>query len=353
MESNNLIKAGVLTLILVIISIGSWEFYLRSKGNAIYYDDDEALWSDKRAKVYAPSDKATVLIGSSRNKFDLDIETWRAITGEDAIQLAFEGASPLPVLDDLANDPHFKSKLIIDVTEGLFFGLSRGPRGARVTAALDYYKKITPAQKFSFKVNHILESQFVFLDKDWFSLNSLIGKAKVPPRYGVYGGPDFPMDFNRVTFDRQCKMTPRFEADTNLQNRVKAIWAYGASRRGEPLTLFQQDSIISNVKKNTDKIKARGGQIVFVRTPSSGPFVEGEKKGFPRENYWNKLLSVTDCPGIHYEDYPATAHFQCPEFSHLKPSDAIIWTKNLIQILEAEKGWHFPNKQITAKNKNF
>ena len=178
MNASNFLKAGVLTLVLTITFLISWEYSLRSKGVTVAYDDGNELWADKREKIYKPADKATVLIGSSRNKFDLDIETWRTITGEDAVQLAFEGASPLPILEDLANDPKFKGKLLIDVTEGLFFGLSGGPRGYRVSSALDYYKKITPAQKFSFKVNHILESNFVFLDRDWFSLNSLLDKIK-------------------------------------------------------------------------------------------------------------------------------------------------------------------------------
>lgn len=347
MESKNLVKAGVLTLILVIISIGSWEFYLRSKGHSISYDDGDALWADKRAKIYESSDKATVLIGSSRNKFDIDIDTWESITGEKAIQLAFEGASPLPILHNLANDTKFRGKLLIDVTEGLFFGLS-SPRGVRVKSALDYNKDITPAQRFSFKVNHILESQLVLLDKEFFSLNSLLLNTKLPPRKGVYGAPEFPVDFNRVTFDRQSKMTSRFEGDTNLQNKVKAIWGYGAGRPRKPLSQIQQDSILTEIKKSVDKIKQRGGQIIFVRSPSSGPVLDGEKKGFPREQYWDRLLAFTGYPGIHFEDYPAIANFQCPEFSHLKPSDAIIYTKNIVQILE-EKGWSFPHKQLSAK----
>ena len=349
MESKNFVKAGILTLVLVVISIGSWEFYLRNKGVTIAYDDGKELWSDKRAKVYAPSDKATVFIGSSRNKYDLDIDTWRSLTGEDAIQLAFEGASPLPILDDLASDPKFKGKLIVDVTEGLFFGLA-SPNGSRVTDGIKYYKEQTPAQKFSFKVNHILESQLVFLDKDYFSLNALLEKSGIPPRPGVYGGLDFPMEFGRVTFDRQDKMTDRFVADTNLQNKVKSIWQdIGKMMSTMPRpTQGQIDSIFTTVKNDIDKIKARGGQILFVRTPSSGPFLMGEKMGFPREKYWNRLLTFTNCPGIHFEDYPALANFKCPEFSHLTPSDAIVFTKNIIKILEEEKEWRFPNKQIAA-----
>ena len=60
MESKNLVKAGILTLILVTISITSWEFYLRGKGIKVAYDDGKELWADKRAMVYEPADKATV-----------------------------------------------------------------------------------------------------------------------------------------------------------------------------------------------------------------------------------------------------------------------------------------------------
>ena len=71
--------------------------------------------------VYESKDKATVFIGSSRIKFDLDIPTWESLTGNHAIQLANVGSSPRPVMEDLANDPNFKGRLVVDVTEGLFF----------------------------------------------------------------------------------------------------------------------------------------------------------------------------------------------------------------------------------------
>jgi hypothetical protein len=360
MESKNLVKAGILTLILVIISICGWEMYLRNKGIKIAYDDGKELWADKRVMVYEPADKATVLIGSSRNKYDLDIETWKTLTGDHPIQLAMEGTSPLPVLDDLANDKNFKGKLLIDVTEILFFSTS--PRNtSEPKERIEYYQKRTPAQKASFFVNHALESQFVFLDKDYFSLNALLDGLPVPKRKDVFALPcGCPMDFGRITFDRQNVMTNKFLTDTNLQNQVKGLWDFYRNMNppvpppGPKLDSFlvsakaEQDSILAVVKADVDKIKARGGQIIFVRTPSSGPFLMGEKMGFPRERNWDRILAVTNCPGIYFEDYPAVAHFVCPEFSHLKQSDAIIWTKNLVEILK-EKGWSFPNKQLANK----
>jgi len=360
MENKNLVKAGILTLILVVVFFGGWEFYLRSKGINIAYDDGKELWADKRAMVYEPADKATVLIGSSRNKYDVDIETWKLLTGDHPIQLAMVGTSPLPVLDDLANDKNFKGKLLIDVTEILFFSTSP-PNIKDAKERVEYYHQRTPAQKASFIVNHALESQFVFLDKDYFSLNALLDELPVPKRKGVFALPwNCPMDFGRVTFDRQNLMTNKFLTDTFLQSRVKGLWVFYRDMAppipppGPKLVSFlasakaEQDSIIAVVKADVDKIKARGGQIIFVRTPSSGPFLMGEKMGYPREKYWDRILAITNCPGIHFEDYPATAHFVCPEFSHLKPADAIVWTKNLVEILK-EKGWSFPINQLASK----
>src|SRR5450631_4535057 len=121
MPLNTLSKPAILMLVLVLAVIGGWELYLRSKGEAISYDDGPPLWADKRAMVYEPSDKATVFIGSSRIKYDLDIPTWEKITGKHAIQLAIEGSSPVPVLVDLGNDKNFAGRLVVDVTEPLFF----------------------------------------------------------------------------------------------------------------------------------------------------------------------------------------------------------------------------------------
>src|ERR1700761_8323069 len=108
MQTNNTAKSAVLAVILAFVAIISWEFTLRHKGLKPDYDDNAELWANSRAMVYEPSNKATVFIGSSRIKYDLDIATWESITGTHAIQLAMVGSSPRPFLTDLANDPNFK-----------------------------------------------------------------------------------------------------------------------------------------------------------------------------------------------------------------------------------------------------
>lgn len=334
MVQNTLSKPAILMVFIVLAVIGGWEIYLRSKGTPISYDDSPALWSDKRSMVYEPAEKATVFIGSSRIKFDLDIDTWQKITGRHAVQLAIVGSSPLPVLKDLASDKNFKGRLVVDVTEPFFFSTAPGAT-ADPEGDIHYFKERTPAQKASFELNHVLESRLVFLDKQFLSLNAGLDKLHIPNRPGVFEFPLFPMGFGMVDFDRRSKMTDRFLADTILQRQVKNIWVFvlELGRKEPPPKVDPLPSILQSIKDATDKIKARGGEVVFLRTPSSGPFRAAELGGFPRSKYWDPLLAVTHCSGIHFDDYPAIAHFVCPEWSHLSSQDAIVFTKELIRIL--------------------
>ncbi len=343
MQKSQFIKAGLLAVVLSIIAALSWEIYLRHVGVDTSYDDNKALWAYTRAKVYEPKDQATVFIGSSRIKFDLNIPTWQEMTGNYAVQLACVGSSPAPVLRDLANDSNFKGKLVVDVTEEIFLTASsfedEGP-GKRV----EYFHKISPTQRASFQVDRVLESAFAFLDQDNYSFNAMLPLLHLPQRAGVFPDVIFPPEFDRTSLERQSYMTPKFLSDTSLQNRVKGIWAFFEKMNPDPpITGKKLDSVIQLIKTDVDKIQKRGGEVLFVRTPSSGQVWADEQKFYPRAVYWDKLLAATGCKGIYYKDYPAIADFECPESSHLSPGQAVVFTKNLIKILKEEKGWTFNN----------
>lgn len=342
MNEKSLLKSAILTLVIVVTVVLSFEIYLRNKGVVIDYDDGPPLWSNNRAMVYEPSDKAIVFIGSSRIKYDLDQATWNSLTQVHPIQLAIEGSCPRPVLEDLANDPNFKGKLIIDVTEGLFFSMAP-PNMKTANADVKYFHDRTPAQRASFEINKVLESQFVFLNKDYFSLNAQLDGLGIQNRLGVFEMPFFPRNFSMITFGRQHYMSDEFVANTAERNHVKANWVFFAkmAMSAPPTPPKVYDEIFKKVKESINKIKARGGEVVFVRTPSSGDYYKGESIGFPRDKFWDRLLKETDCTGIHFMDYPAMDHFDCPEFSHLKLSDARVFTKSFFNELSKQKGFTF------------
>lgn len=339
MDAKTLTKSAWLMLAIVALALISWELRLRKIGVTATYDGGDAMWANKRDMVYAPKDKSTVFIGSSRIRFDLDIQTWETITGNKAVQLACDGSNPIPILNDLANDTAFKGKLIIDVTEGLFFSLSPF-NNVDPEKFMKYYKDLTLAKRASFQINKVLESNLVFLDKEYFSLNAYLNEINLYKRGKVFVMPVWPWQFGRVLFSNQQFMNAEFLADTNLQRKVTDIWSMFAKMNTKPPVSGKPlDSILQVVKNAVNKIKVRGGEVLFIRTPSSGPYLIGEEMGFPREKYWDRLLAFTQCAGIHFQDYPLISQFQCPEWSHLAPTQAIVYTKELIRVLQEEKGW--------------
>jgi hypothetical protein len=340
MLHDNFKKAAYLTIIFTVSFIICWEWYWRSKGFIATYNDDVALWAVQRPNAYLPANEATVFIGSSRIKFDIDIPTWEAATGEKAVQLALVGTSPRKLLENFANDEKFKGKLLLDVTEGLFY--SRFPWSDKsAIEAIEYYKKYSPSQKATAFLNYGLESLFVFLEHRRFGMNELLNDVPLPGRKGVMVEPTFPKEFEWTTYDRQTYMAPKFLADTNLQRRQTNIWAMFGALDKTPS--FSGDSLVmifKELKTNIDKIKFRGGQVAFIRPPSSGPWLQTEMEVYPRKKYWGDMLTYTNTNGIHFKDYPETSNFICPEWSHLSLSDAAIYTKSVVKALET-KGWKF------------
>jgi hypothetical protein len=331
-----------------MIVIGCWEFYLRSIGVSNSYDDNEALWAYKRSQIYDEPEKSTFFIGSSRIKFDIDLKTWKEVTGEKPVQLALVGTSPQLTLKDLAEDKNFKGKLIVDGTEFILFSRDAGDR-ENAKKSIEYYKKRTPAQIAGFYIDYVLQHNLVFLESKIFSLNGILDQLPVAERKGVPVFKGFPIGFEPTTFDRQNVMSDDFIMDTNRQREVKNAWIkFGAVSSKPGIKGDSLQNIFNDLKNSIDKIKARGGQIIFLRPPSSGEAKAGEKLAYPRNIYWDALLAYTNTPGIYFEDYPEMSNFICPEWSHLSPKDAATFTKSLIKILE-QKGW-FLHKLTTALN---
>jgi hypothetical protein len=252
----------------------------------------------------------------------------------------------------LGNDPNFRGTLLIDVTEPLFFT----PTGAFPEKEADKrvaaYPNWSLSQQASFQINRVLEANFLFLDDLNLTLISLLNKLPISERPGTWGGPRFPYEFAVNDFDRQTRMTDAFVADTAIQNKVKRMWLeIGAHSpkgaiAGPPLV-----DILNQTRKSIDQIRARGGQVLFIRTPSDGPMYAIEKQLFPRALYWDRLLAYTQTPGIYFTDYPALTRFTCPEWSHLTPADAARFTHELIPIVEQKTGWSIQKNSLTPASK--
>ncbi len=333
MGKSNYKKAGLLSMFLVILLIAGLEFFLRIKKFPISFTDNESLWSSQRLKIYKPLNRSTIFLGSSRIKFDLDINTWDKLTGEEAIQLGIIGSSPRLILNDLSNDVNFCGKVVIDVTEIILFSMNQNNADMAAVNCLNYYKKWTPSQKINVAIKNRLKSNFVFLNNNLYSSGlKLLKKTKGALLLSI------------TKLNRQSYLL--YTPDKNLLDRELKSVLYQTQKENLNLSvsITKLDTILMSIKKDCDKIKSRGGQVIFIRTPSNGVILTREKIYFPREIYWDKLLMATNCKGIYFEDYTTMATLKCPDYSHLKPVDAVTYTRSLIKILE-QNGWAFPFMQ--------
>lgn len=326
-------KALLLAAALMIGLTGVWEFEARSHGYLISMVDTGGLWAIQRRRIEAEGKDAIVFTGSSRLLFDTDLSQWREASGRPTIQLAVVGTSPRVFMEDLANDPDFSGLLVVGVTPPLFFT----ERGGFFEGVIDYAEHESPSQWFGEKLAIQLEKRLVFLDRDNLPLFNLLKYQKLPVRAGV---PDPYWDIWKLEDteeDRQTWMWPRVWQDPVYQDKSRQSWvhlieAMAAQGGGGPPPTA--DEAIADVKASIEKIRAKGGEVVFVRAPSCCFFRDVENKGFPRDQYWDRLLAETDSVGVHFEDDPAMMGYTVPEWSHLKKSEAIDFTSHVIQILD-------------------
>jgi hypothetical protein len=143
-------------------------------------------------------------------------------------------------------------------------------------------------------------------------------------------------------FDRNTHMWSKVENDPAYRALARGIWIEHLSGPPPPTmdtpaklrkTIDQQ---IGRAVAAVAKLRARGVQVLFVRPPSTGPYLAFEDKVFPRATTWDVLLQRTGAPGIHFQDYPQLQGYEQPEWSHLSASEANRFSAALVPLVQRE-----------------
>lgn len=332
------LRLAAIALAITVALTAGWEAYWRSKGYIPELDDNSDLWVAQRERVVA-NPKGTVVIGASRALFDFDMGVYEQAFGERPIQLSTVGTNPLPYLEDLANDPAFSGTVIAGVVPALWF-VPGGPPVKTPTGNISRYEHWSLAQRSGFYLGLVLENHLAFMQQEDLTLNQLLLNLNIPNRPGAQVPPRLPPFFYHISRERQGGMNERAETDPVLQKTIQDRWIPLFTPPPFPpfFTQEQIHEIVEGFRQNTltraraaaEKIRAKGGNLVLVRFPSSGPLRAHEEKIAPRNLYWDALVEATGAPAIHFEDYPELKNFTCPEWSHLTRADRTEFTKRLI-----------------------
>jgi hypothetical protein len=326
----------VVVVLIVFASAAAWEMYVRSIGYVPTLNDSEDLWVQARRRVKPES---MVIVGESRPLFDLDLDELEKGLGKRPVQLALAGSCAYPVLADLANDDRFHGTIICSIVPGMFFA-PEGPLLETSEKALGRYRKQTLTQRASHHLGMLLEEHIAFLKQDDLTLGILLKQLPIPNRPNAQVPPAFPPDFQTVDRERRTRMIERCAQPGELQRKIQQIWLPLFTPPPPPTYVPKEvfmekmgkaiDARFRDTKKAVDKLRARGGKIVFVRFPNGGELKALEDRLNPRARDWERLLQDTKAPGIYYEDFPELSTFTCPEWSHLSAGDSVEFTKRLV-----------------------
>lgn len=327
---------GLLVLVLVVAAVAAWEWRMRSLGlRAGDLDDGASHWTVERRRIAAGDHDDVVIFGSSRILFDTDLDVWEGMTGRRPIQLALPGTSPRFMLQRFADDANFNGLVIVGVTPEIYFSefTSAFPEYLELN---DLWRDESPSKRFGHRIGLVLSRYFAFLD-DSYTPGKLIERLDIPDREGMRRPYLEVWKISESFEDRQYRMWPRLETDQRLLEHARKVWMGGRPR--PPATPEQIAKVCEETRLQIRKIRARGGEVVFVRPPSGGDVYKRELRNVPRHTTWDRLLQETGAFGIHFEDYPAMQGLEIPEWSHLSRASATRFTRAYVNVLTREMPW--------------
>ena len=320
------VRIGGFVFLTVALLLTGWEYLARTQIGlrAGDIDDSPQAWGEaRRAADHAP----VAIVGDSRILFDTDQARFQQLTGVRPAQVAHVGTNSRTLLEHFANDPNFHGLLLVGMADIIYFG--RPGIGLAATAVHNYDKNDKPSQLTGLWIDRWLQHYLAFMDSDY-------RLSRWAPRFdnGWRKGPDSPYDdvwkISEVFPGRQYFMWDRIETDPYLRAHARYAW-HGFKRPPIPRSLA--DRVIARTAEAVRRIRARGGDVIFIRPPSAPQLRVNEDKSIPRKLGWDRLLVGAKAQGIHADDLRQAQNLVLPEWSHLSRKCATVFTDAYVRAL--------------------
>jgi hypothetical protein len=319
MKSENLGKTWMLALLIAVAALGAWEGFWRAQGFRPSIEDDMRLWHLARSRV---SDQTQVVfLGSSRIQLGLHPDVFTDETGVVPVNLSIDGNPPYPVLQDLAHDPEFSGLVICSILPR-WLG-EKTSSDDRASKWVRKYDTRTPLSGLDARLSLLVQGSFAFRYPG-LGPEKLAKQAQKGDRPRPAYAPMRPDRFREARF--MPEDVPRMMA-----SRIKLERA--AMENAEQISSQEFQERIASLNAHVRKIRQRGGDVVFIRMPSSGAIRDMEAAAWPREKYWDVLAESVSARAIHFEDFDGLRHFQCADGSHLDVDQAREFTLQLLKLL--------------------
>jgi len=333
-------------LFLVMLFIGLMELRLAARGFRPTATDSEWSWIVQRERASELGDRALVLIGASRVLLDVDLDVLRRATGLEPVQLAIDGSSFVPVLEDLAGDASITGTVLIGYQDNVIASTDGESVAAGFIAAWQRHGRAHRVPTFSSMEATLTE----WLHRNVRSyadgarpITSLISRLVAPnptPQYllmmpdrswladySKVGMPGFYYGRVERTLGETIPVTHEMtyaDLDAEIRRRIDAMPTADAS-------LVDERS--RRVAAMARMIEARGGHVEVAAFPTGGLVREIDDKRYPRDKFLDRFAGIVGTKAISPADVPALAAFKCPDGSHIDRRDRAAFTAALADAL--------------------
>ncbi len=344
---------GVLGIFLATVIYFEW--HLRSLGWSPSVVDSRDLWVEQRKRASKLGGKALILVGASRMQLDIDMATLRDNTNLEPIQLAIDGTSYIPVLEELAEDPTITGTIFVSVNA---YNMRKGIPKDTSVQWVKYYKAIQskgiePYRWINNKVVAFFNNMLVtrLEGAKPYTIISKLGFQQ--PTMGNYlithPNRSRDADYNKVTMPNFYAARLQRHYGSNLVNgsvtfeKFFAIYekAIADTKPASKETFTKNLEYLLFLVK---KIEAKGGKVVLIRFPTGKLVWKVDNKRYPKEMFW-KDVEQQHPMSVHFSELSGASSFNTPDGSHLDYRDKGKFTNSLINIVK-EKNMLYDIKSV-------
>ena len=312
-----------LSLLLVGLLGLAWECSVRWAGLGPDYADNRALWLHARQQRERDGPRAVALLGASRMQRAIDVPRLSEALSRPVAQLAVEGSSAMPVLEDLASDPRFHGTVIYSVAPAFFFN--------RKLKVLEQSLQAQWVHQFR-RQSRIrrLEQDLLLRAQGKLALRSPdAAMSRVIPALWQDGTLPH-ADHKATRLDRSVRID--YERMPGRADQQSIVDLY--RKNCEPYEDEEYRAVLHYFATLVKLLEQKGGTLILLRLPSEGTVLQIEHELFPDDRFWNRLVQASGAQSIHFADHPELMGFLSRDGSHVDSSKASEFTVALAGVLQ-------------------
>ena len=318
-------RVWALTIVVVTIIVGGWEWMLRSADLGPEYADNRSLWVDARHELNRDGSNAVALLGASRIQYGVDVDTMSDALGRPVVQLAVEGTSALALLENLAVDPRFSGTVIYSIAPAftLNSALPRVEFGKQ-REWLEHYESQSRSRRMEQSLRLWLQGQLAFRAPDAKLdrvVPTLIDTGHLPDRD------------QKTTLANRVLLKDYSKVDAEV-DELGMVQFY--LENTVPFTQPEFEAVLEYLDTLVGLLRAKGSDVYFLQLPSSAEVYLLESAFFPRDVFWDVMAERLDASFVHADDYPEMQGFMSQDGSHVDSARIVEFTNVLVAALQAQ-----------------